>query len=288
MRLRRALLTACLLALVVPASASAGFVQRSATNLSLDGKAFRFVGHNNYQLTLTPGQYSCGRPQDDATLDRVLQQAKDAGATVVRTWFFQSYYRGAQNTYAPFDRVLAKAAAKGLKVVPVLVNHYADCEPSGGNRKDERFYDSGYKVAGWGYSQSFKGYAVALASRYRANETIAFWQLVNEAEASSGGGCSTALEANGHQRAANVLRRFVTTWAPRSTARRRPSSSRWARSAPASAAPPKASTSTCTRPPARISASTTTTTARRSRCRATHGTGSRRARRNATRSASRC
>ncbi|MEA2231829.1 MAG: mannan endo,4-beta-mannosidase [Solirubrobacteraceae bacterium] len=199
----------CLLILAAPAAASAGFVQRSGTNLSLDGSAFRFVGHNNYQLTSVAGQFSCGRALDGAMVDRVLQDAKDAGATVIRTWFFQSFYRGAGNSYAPFDRVLDKAAAKGLKVIPVLVNHYPDCEPSGAKRKDEGFYDYGYKTAGWGYPQPFKDYAYNLASRYRNNATIAFWQIVNEAETSWSGGCNTTIEANGHQRAANVLRRFV-------------------------------------------------------------------------------
>ena len=156
-----------------------------------------------------PGQYTCGRALDAAALDKLLAQAKTAGASVIRTWFFQSYYNGAGSTYGPFDRVLTRAAARGLKVVPVLVNHYPDCEPSGGQRKDEGFYDYGYKQVGWGYSRSFKDYARAVATKYRANSTIAFWQVANEAETSWNGGCATAIEANGHERSANILRRFA-------------------------------------------------------------------------------
>ena len=159
MSIRCVLLFACLLALAAPATASAGFVQRSGTNLALDGTSFRFVGHNNYGLTSVAGQYTCGRALSDATLDGLLAQAKSAGATVIRTWFFQSYTGGAGSSYGPFDRVLTRAAAKGLKVVPVLVNHYPDCEPSGGQRKDEGFYDYGYRQAGWGYARAFKDYA---------------------------------------------------------------------------------------------------------------------------------
>ena len=94
MRLRRALLTACLLALVVPATASAGFVQRSGTNSSLK-QAFRFVGHNNYQLTSIAGQYTAAARW---TTRRSIgaQDAKAAGANAIRTWFFQSYYHGAR------------------------------------------------------------------------------------------------------------------------------------------------------------------------------------------------
>lgn len=210
MRRLPTVIVVCLLGmLAVPHVATAGFVKRAQASLTLDGASLRFVGHNDYRLPSVAGRYVCGRAYDDATLDRVLQDARDAGATVVRTWFFQSYYRGAGSSYAPFDRVLARAAAKGLKVVPVLVNHYPDCEPSGGRRKDEHFYASAYANATWGYPQSFKAYATAIAKRYRGDETIAFWQLVNEAETSTNGSCATTREANGHQRAANVLRRFA-------------------------------------------------------------------------------
>lgn len=108
----------------------------------------------------------------------------------------------AGNSYGMFVRVLDKAAAKGLKVISVLANHYPDSEPSAGKRRVERFYDYGYKTAGRGYPQSSEDYADNLASRHRNNATIAFWQLVDEAQTSWSGGCNTTIEANGHQRAA--------------------------------------------------------------------------------------
>ena len=288
MRVRYVLLLACLVSIAVPALASAGYVQRTGPNLALDGTSLRFVGHNNYQLTSQAGKYTCGRALDDATLDRVLQDAKNAGATVIRTWFFQSYYRGAGNSYAPFDRVLTRAAAKGLKVVPVLVNHYPDCEPTGGKLKDEGFYDYGYKQAGWSYPQSYRDYARAVATKYRTNQTIAFWQLVNEAATSWSGGCATGVEANGHQRSANILRRFADDMG-----------------AALKAADPNHLVSLGTigtgqcgtsgaeyqyvhGSPASTCVSFTTTTTRPSRCRATCGTASRCGCRSATRSASRC
>ena len=199
------------LALAAPAAAQAGYVQRSGTNLTLDGSQFRFAGHNNYQLTSDRTANQCGRVTSDATLGSILDDAKNSGAKVIRTWFFQSYYRNAGNSYTPFDRVLNAAAARGLKVVPVLVNHYSDCEPSAGNEKDEGFYDYGYKQASWGYPQSYRDFAYNVAVRYKNNDTVAFWQLVNEAETSYNDqqSCNTSLDANGHQRSANVLRAFA-------------------------------------------------------------------------------
>lgn len=84
----------------------------------------------------------------------------------------------------------------------MLVNHYPDCEPSAAKRKDEGFYNYDYKTAGRGCPQSFEDYAYNLAGRYRNNATIAFWQLVNEAESAWSGACNTTIEANGHRRAA--------------------------------------------------------------------------------------
>lgn len=206
---RLALICAGLLAVALPASASAAFIGKSGTNLTNGTAPFRFIGFNNYQLTGRTGNAVCGRALSDTQVDQVLQQAKDAGATVVRTWFFQASYRAEGNSYAAYDRVLTKAAAKGLKVVPVLVNHYPDCEPSGGAKKDEGFYDYGYKQSGWGYPQSYKDWAYNLAAHYKTNQTVAFWQLVNEAETSYNGGCNTTIESNGRTRSSNILRRFV-------------------------------------------------------------------------------
>ena len=62
---------------------------------------------------------------------------------------------------------------------------------------------------GWGYTRSYRDYARSVATTYKANDTIAFWQLVNEAEDPSSSGCNSTIEANGHQHSANLLRRFV-------------------------------------------------------------------------------
>ena len=69
--------------------------------------------------------------------------------------------------------MLTKAAAKGLKVVPVLVNHYPDCEPSGGAQKSVGFYSSAFRSPGYGYSMGFKAYAGMVAQHYASNRTIA-------------------------------------------------------------------------------------------------------------------
>lgn len=197
------------MALATSTPASAQFVQRSGPSFTLNGSPWRFLGYNNYQLSSDRLATACGRALADSTVDAVLQDAKDSGATVVRTWFFQRYYRDAGNSYAPFDRVLLKAAEKGLKVIPVLVNHFPDCEPSGGQPKDEAFYAQGFRAAGWGYPQAYKDWAFQIASQYSPNTTIAFWQLINEAETSSSGVCDRTADADGRSRSSNILRSFA-------------------------------------------------------------------------------
>jgi hypothetical protein len=193
-------------------ASSSGFVSSSGTVLTLHGLPWQFVGFNDYQLTSMPGgAYFCGRPTDDATMNSVLQDAKKSGATVIRTWFFQSYYdtnsQGAwiQPTWAAFDRVLNAAASYNLKVIPVLVNEWQSCEPPSTN-KNLGFFQTGYEQAdSYGYPLSFKAYATTVARHYADNTHIAFWQIGNEMQNYTDAGCDSYAESAG----ASALRAFA-------------------------------------------------------------------------------
>ena len=171
---------------------------------------WRPVGYNQYRLTSAPGGYACDGGYgevSDQKLAAWLDQIRAAGATVVRTWFFQSQFDPdgtgpGEGDFAAFDRVIQAAAERGMKVVPVLANNWADCEYAGA-AKDASFYESGFRSPGYGYSLSYRDYARTLAAHYASEPAIAFWQLVNEAEApNEGGGCDEA-------RAASALRGFA-------------------------------------------------------------------------------
>ncbi len=108
---------------------------------------------------------------------------------------------GGPGNWGQFDRVLSAAAARGMKIIPVLADQWAACEPWPSGQTHYRslgWYQSGYLQPDYGYSLSYRDYAAAIAAHYRGNPTIAFWQLVNEAEALDypGGPCSDAA-ANG-------------------------------------------------------------------------------------------
>lgn len=177
--------TTLMLGLLVASPVSAeppGFVSTDGTQLSIDGDPVRFVGYNVYRATSLPTGYSCGGAMSDAELSSLFAHVRQtSGASVIRTWFFQSYYSpSAANPFAAFDRVVDAASAEGLKVIGVLANADDTCEIPNGGFKPRSFYQSGYQTAGYGYSLSYKDWAELLTERYKDNAAIAYWQLVNE------------------------------------------------------------------------------------------------------------
>ena len=167
-----------------------GLVTASGTSLMLNGSPWQFAGYDDYRLTSDSPGYQCGGPLTDADVAASLDEIHNqSGATVVRTWFMQAY--GGPGKWGQFDRVLAAAAARGMKVIPVLADQWAACEPLPSHYRSLAWYQSGYRQVDAGYTLSYRDYAAAIAAHYRDNPTIAFWQLVNEAEAldHSGGPC---------------------------------------------------------------------------------------------------
>ncbi|MBJ7608224.1 MAG: cellulase family glycosylhydrolase [Candidatus Dormibacteraeota bacterium] len=153
----------------------------AGTSLSLNGQPWSFTGYNSYQLPSVANGYQCGGTVSDQAVGAILDEMqRSSGSAAVRTWFFQSY--GGPGHWQQFDRVLNAAAARGIKVIPTLGNEWGDCEPSG-TYKGRGWYEDGYRTAGDGYALSYRDYAVAMAAHYAGNPTIAFWQLMNEAEA---------------------------------------------------------------------------------------------------------
>jgi endo-1,4-beta-mannosidase len=177
-----------------------GVVKAHDGAFATDAQPWQSVGYNDYRLTAAPGGYVCdtsyGEVSDDQLAAR-LDRAAASGATVIRTWFFQSFWDpdgDGSGDYSAFDRVLAAAAERGLRVVPVIANHWGDCE-AGTQTKDLDFYAGGFREPFAGDALSYLDYAGELASRYAGSPAVAYWQLVNEPEASSGGACDEAAAA---------------------------------------------------------------------------------------------
>lgn len=167
--------------------AAPGIVRSVGVHLVLDGQPWRFVGFDDYKLTsqLYSDGFTCGGEHSDAEVDQTLAQMSRMGVTVVRTWFFQSYVAG--RGWAAFDRVLNLAGKYGIRVIPVLANQWGACEEYKQAAQVYRsiaWYQFGYRInREYGVALPYRDYALSVARHYAGDPRIAFWQLMNEAEA---------------------------------------------------------------------------------------------------------
>jgi hypothetical protein len=177
-----------------------GIVRAVGTHLVLNGEPWRFLGFNAYQVTSRSyAGYTCGGAHSDQEVDSDFARMHELGVTVVRTWFFQSYVAG--RSWAAFDRVLADAARHQIRVIPVLTNQWGSCEDYDRTPLQYKalgWYQSGYRTdLSYGLPLPYRDFAVGVARHYAGDPRVAFWQLVNEAEAadSPGGPCQEAAAA---------------------------------------------------------------------------------------------
>lgn len=219
MRIRTAWLAAVMALIVagvaVPNSfapvraAPTGFVTAVGDGLWLDGHPYRFTGINIYHANNTGG---CWNPMTDTTLGTSLDQI--GSGRVVRAWFFQSLATtaGGLRDWAAFDRTLAFAASRGIKVIPALGNQWAACDGAIGGPgidKNEGWYINGYANATQpGNTVTYRAWVAEIVARYKDDPTILAWQLMNEAEVKpvvgDGRPCSVAAATILHDFAADV------------------------------------------------------------------------------------
>ena len=98
-----------------------------------------------------------------------------------------------------------------MRVIAALTNQWVDCDgPNGGAGafKDEAWYEGGYAASvAPGTTVPYKDWATEIAARYKDDETILAWQLVNEAEvkpSGASGSCSVNAAQLLHDFAADV------------------------------------------------------------------------------------
>ncbi|MBV9099568.1 MAG: cellulase family glycosylhydrolase [Candidatus Dormibacteraeota bacterium] len=177
--------------------ASAGFVGAARGHFTLDGAPWTFTGYDAYYAASLHTGYQCGPALSDQEVDSFFSEMQQRnGSLVLRTWFFQSFQNGNPANFAQYDRLLAAAAAHGIRVVATLSNQWGACEP-GHPYHSITWYQGGYRQTNDGYPLSFRDFAVSMARHYANNPTIAMWQLVNEGEAASshGGSCNESAAA---------------------------------------------------------------------------------------------
>lgn len=164
-----------------PPQSPTGFVQRDGTQLTLNGQPYRFEGMNVYNVASNGGCVPYLNP------DTALQEI-GPGQNVFRFWAFQQFVvSNGQFNWAPFDQVLAAAAAHGERVIMDLTDEWDYCD---GGVKTMAWYQSGYKDTVYpGDIVPYRQYVADVVARYKDNPTVMMWELVNEAQAGGTGSC---------------------------------------------------------------------------------------------------
>ena len=168
-----------------------GFLERSGSQLLLNGQTFRFDGLNIFDANSTSSALECG--DADVSLDQTLNDI-GPGQEVFRAWFFQPLVTSnGQRDWTAFDHTLAVARAHGTRVIFVLADQWGDCD--GGTSRTLAWYQGGYRTqVDPGSLVPYRQWVAQAVARYAGNPSIAFWQLVNEGEARNpDGSCSEAL-----------------------------------------------------------------------------------------------
>jgi mannan endo-1,4-beta-mannosidase len=166
-------------------AATTGTITRSGASLQLNGAAYTFTGVNAYSATTVWGTNAgCGPMMTTAQLDTMFAGLKPN--SVVRIWAFQELVTGETSRlrdWSPLDRVLTSARSHNQRVIPVLANHWGDCDDQVQHTK--AWYDGGYNTIARNQPQSYYQYVKTIARRYKADPVIAMWELENEPEAPS-------------------------------------------------------------------------------------------------------
>ena len=159
------------------AAAPSGFVvadgARFAVSTGAGTEPWVPVGYNQYRLTRPPAATSATAATASARTPS-SPPGSTRSAPPAPTSSAPGSSRASSTPTAPAPgpalrslrpRRRRGAAARGMRVIPVLVNHWADCE-FGGAAKTVGFYESGFQSPGYGYSLSYATTRRNVAAHY--------------------------------------------------------------------------------------------------------------------------
>ncbi len=149
------------------------FVRSSGTDLYVNGRIFRSIGVNRYNLLSYELDLHCANSFSLQDIDKMFSELHGLGITSLRFWLFQSFTQSGKDL-SRFDYIIKKAEEYNLKLIPVFENHWADCTE--GEIKEDSWYESDYR-------QPLKDYIGKIVTLYKDQPTILAWQIMNEAEA---------------------------------------------------------------------------------------------------------
>lgn len=196
----------------------------SGGHLVLDGKPYRFLGVNAYEIGTEWGTNAgCGDMESQAQLDTLFSSL--APNSLVRFWAYQetiamNVHTG-QLDWGPLDRVFDTAAAYHQRLIVVLTGQGSGCD--GGHWQDPSWYNGGFEQVfndatnsdGKGLMPlSYWQYLQDIVSRYKDSPALGMWEPISEPEASTCPVQYQPMNCSGHQTcpdetaAAQAMRHF--------------------------------------------------------------------------------
>lgn len=176
-----------------------GFVYADGPHLMLDGKPWRAVGVNQWDLegfkVLKNDWAGCYYQRTDLDLyfnASFATIAEKTRATVVRTFGFMAFYTGAGADWGSTDKLLYYARKYNVRVIPVFGftpqrcgepdKHPNQPPPLTWYRCTPTPCTPGFKDPEKNaFGKSYYDYVLDAVRRYKDDPTIAYWQLMNEA-----------------------------------------------------------------------------------------------------------
>jgi endo-1,4-beta-mannosidase len=169
-----------------PPETRAGFVYAKDGHLQLRGERYRFLGVNIYSFLSSNSWkkgFVCGRPWDRTSRESAMREIRSFGGSVIRIPVYQSYTDSARD-FSRLDETIALAQKYDIRLILIFEGQWGNC--STGEYMTPTWYRSGYRFPYADHGLSYVEYVRKVVERYKDEEQILAWQLMNEAEASTG------------------------------------------------------------------------------------------------------
>lgn len=156
------------------------FVRRIGEALFLHSAPFVFVGTVSWGIAWADNgcQVSAFETQEEA-LGKMFDELAAMQVSVLRFWAFQSFAGPSGADFSHFDRLVTKARAAGIRLIPVLENMHPQC--TSGGARDDAWFAVDYQKPYGNYALSYRNYVTQLVTHFRDESTIMAWELMHEA-----------------------------------------------------------------------------------------------------------
>jgi endo-1,4-beta-mannosidase len=134
------------------------FVKNIRGNFVLEGKTFRFIGANMYEIADVEPQVT----------KAAIRDADSQGFRVLRFWLFEN--RQVKEQLSRLNIICDEAGRYGIKLIISLADKWGYLQ---NYRTDEKWYESGYKGG-------YLDYVKRIVSGAKHRREIMIWELINE------------------------------------------------------------------------------------------------------------